>query len=230
LRQASKPLRSFALLALLAACAQAPGPGASAGGAPDAAPSGDPLAGLPATFANTPGCPTCLQVTLTLRADGGYTVRERLASAEFYDFGRWQALRAEGLLFLEGGRFEVLRYLTRGADTLVAQEGVRGGDLRRQAAVEKLRGPFRLSGLYDGRTFRECRTGIAWPVDDSRAGGGLKQEYLGSEAGRAGRPVLVSIDARFDDDAQPGGAREEVHIQRIPVMLSATSCPASRVN
>jgi hypothetical protein len=230
LPQVRKPLRSFALLALLAACAQAPGPGAPATGVPEGAGGGDPLAGLPATFANAPGCPTCLELTLTLRPDGSYTVRERLGSAEFYDFGRWQALRAEGLLFLEGGRFEVLRYLLRGADTLVAQEGVQGGNLKRRAQVEKLRGPFRLSGLYDGRTFKECRTGLAWPVDDSRAGGDLKRDYLQSEAGRAGKPALVAIDVRFDDDAQPGGAREEVHIQRIPVLLSGTACPASRVN
>ena len=68
-----------------------------------------PLARLPATFENTPSCPACLKVTLTLRADGSYALRERLASSEFYDFGRWQALRAEGLLFLEGGRFATTR-------------------------------------------------------------------------------------------------------------------------
>ena len=164
---------------------------------------------------------------MTLRPDGSYSVRERLASSEFYDFGRWQVSRAEGLLYLDGGRFDRLRYLLQPPDTLDAQEGVQGGDLKRRPEVEKLRGPFRLTGLYDGATFKDCRTGLSWPVDDSQAGGGLKREYLKTEAAMAGKPVLVAIDARFDEE---GTAREEVHIQRIPTILSGSTCPASRVN
>jgi NlpE C-terminal OB domain len=215
--------RSLAVLLFLAGCAQQPGePGVagSDGG-------GDPLARLPATFENVPSCPACLRVTLTLRLGGSYAVRERLASSEFYDFGRWELSRAEGLLSLEGGRFDARRYLLRSPDTLAAQQGVQGGDLKRRPEVEKLRGPFRLTGLYDGATFKDCSTGLVWPVDDSQAGGGLKREYLKTEAGMAGKPALVSIDARFDEE---GTAREEVHIQRIPAILSGAACPGSRVN
>ncbi len=204
------------LVILVAGCAQPPG-------GPVADSDTDPLARLPASFENAPSCPACLQLTLTLRPDGGYTVRERIGSSEFYEFGRWQALRAEGLLFLEGGRFDALRYLLRPPATLQAEEGVRGGDLKRRPQVEKLRGPFRLTGLYDGDSFKECRTGLAWRVDDSRAGGSLKGEYQQSEAGRAGQPALVAIDARFDDES----GREEVHIQRLPVILAATACPVN---
>jgi hypothetical protein len=208
-------------LFLLAGCA--PPPGAPVAGSDGAA---DPLAQLPATFENVPSCPDCLRVTLTLRPDGSYAVRERLASSEFYDFGRWQVSRAEGLLLLEGGRFDAARYLLRPPDTLDAQKGVQGG-LKRRPEVEKLRGPFRLTGLYDGATFKDCRTGLAWPVDDSQAGGGLKREYLRTEAGMAGKPALVAIDARFDEQ---GTAREEVHIQRIPTILPGNACPGSQVN
>jgi hypothetical protein len=206
------------LLAFAASCAQQPDVPV---GVSKAGSDADPLARLPATFENTPSCPFCLQVTLTLRPDGSYTVRERLASSEFYDFGHWQASRAEGLLFLEGGRFATLRYLLQPPDTLDAQEGVQGGDLKRRAEVERLRGPFRLTGLYDGERFKDCRTGLAWPVDDSPAGGGLKREYQKTEAGRAGKPALVAIDARFDEE----GGREEVHIQRLPAILPGTACP-----
>ena len=203
----------------LAGCAQPPGAPVAGGDA-----GADPLARLPATFENVPSCPACLKVTLTLRPDGSYAVRERLASSEFYDFGRWQASRAEGLLFLEGGRFDSLRYLLQPPDKLKAQEGVQGGDLKRLPQVEKLRGPFRLTGLYDGASFKHCLTGLAWPVDDSQAGGGLKGEYLKTEAGMAGRPALVAIDARFDEEGTP---REEVHIQRVPVILAGSACPVN---
>jgi len=210
----------LALCLFLAGCAQ-PSRGPDSGG------GGDPLAQLPATFESTPSCPTCLQVTLTLRPDGSYALRQRLASSEFYDFGRWRASPAEGLVFLEGGRFETLRYLVRPPDALAAQEGVQGGDLKRRPQVEKLRGPFRLTGLYDGATFKDCRTGLAWPVDDSRAAGDLKREYQKTEAGLAGKPALVAIDARFDEEGAP---REELHIQRSPAILSGAACPGPRVN
>jgi hypothetical protein len=208
------------LLAVLAGCAQPPG---VPDGMPAAGSDADPLAQLPASFRNAPSCPVCLQLTVNLRPDGSYTVRERLGSSEFYDFGRWQASRAEGLLFLEGGRFDTLRYLLRSPDALEAQQGVQGGNLKRQPQIDKLPGPFRLTGLYDGGSFKECRTGITWPVDDSRAGGGLKREYQQSKPGQEGKPALVAIDARFDEE----GGREEVHIQRLPVILAATACPVN---
>jgi hypothetical protein len=178
-----------------------------------------PLAALPATFANTPGCDGCLALTLTLRPDGAYLVREVLAGSEFYDFGRWR--QAAGGLLLEGGRDAPRRYALLPPDTLDSIEGTQGGDLRRQPRVENLRGPFRLTGLYDGSRFTECRTGLAWPVDESRAAGALKQDYLKSAQGRAGRPALVVVDARLEE----AGGSEEVRIQRSPVVLTAATCP-----
>ena len=199
--------------ALAAACAQVPH-------APTARAPREPVAlgALPASFETVQDC--CVKVTLNLRPDGAYAMRQVLGPSEFYDFGRWQLSSADGLLFLEGGR-DAPRYLVSAPDTLQAQEGTQGGELKRKPQLEALRGPFRLDGLYDGATFKECRTGIAWPVDDSRAGGSLKQDYLRSAPGAAGKPALVSIDARFVQD----GGREEVRIQRLPAILDATACP-----
>jgi hypothetical protein len=180
---------------------------------------GSPLAGLPATFANTPGCDGCLALTLTLRPDGSYLVRERLGGSEFYDFGRWRQA-TDGLL-LEGGRDAPRRYALLPPETLDSLEGTQGGNLTRQPRMENLRGPFRLTGLYDGSRFTECRTGLAWPVDESRAAGDLRQDYLKSALGRAGRPALVVVDARLEEAA----GREEVRIQRSPVVLTAATCP-----
>jgi len=178
-----------------------------------------PLAGLPATFANTPNCDGCLGLTITLRPDGAYLVRERLGGSEFYDFGRWTQ-KADGLL-LEGGRDAPRRYALLPPDTLDSLEGTQGGNLKRRPRLENLRGPFRLTGLYDGARFTECRTGLAWPVDESRAAGELKQDYLRSVPGRARRPALVIVDARLDE----AGGGEEVRIQRSPVVLTAATCP-----
>jgi hypothetical protein len=212
-RFSSASLLAASLALLATGCAQPPGAPSGAAPAANAA-----LDGLPASFESTQAC--CVKVTLTLRPDGAYAVRQILGPSEFYDFGRWQLSAADGLLFLEGGR-DSLRYLVPAPDTLKAQDGTQGGDLKRKAQVESLRGPFRLTGLYDGSTFKECRTGLAWPVDDSRAGGGLKADYRKSAPGMQGKPALVAIDARFDQE----GGREEVHIQRLPAILAATACP-----
>jgi hypothetical protein len=210
-------LRYRALLLLMAAaCASQPPPEEKEKTVQQ---QGSPLAGLPATFANTPSCDGCLGLTLTLRPDGAYLVREVLGGSEFYDFGRWTQ-KAEGLL-LEGGRDAPRRYALLPPDTLDSLEGTQGGNLRRQARIEKLRGPFRLTGVYDGSRFTECRTGLVWPVDDSRAAGDLKQDYLKSAPGRAGRPARVIVDARFEE----AGGSEEIRIQRSPVVLTAATCP-----
>jgi len=173
------------------------------------------LADLPATFANSPSCDGCLGVTLTLRPDGAYLVRERLGASEFYDFGRWRQ-GADGLL-LEGGRDLPRRYAVKPPDSLDSLEGTQGGDLKRLPQVETLRGPFRVVGRYDGDAFRECRTGLAWPLGDSRPGEHLREELADRKLGAS----LVAIDGRFE--AQAG--REVLVVQRQATLLTGEHCP-----
>ena len=85
------------LFALLAACAQAPQKQEQPKPAPPPAPSA-----LPATYVNDPDCPRCLAVTVTLRPDGAFLLRDQLGESEFYDFGAWRY--ADGTLELAGGR------------------------------------------------------------------------------------------------------------------------------
>jgi len=174
-----------------------------------------PLAGLPATFANTPGCEDCLSLTLTLRPDGAYLVRERVRGSEFYDFGRWRE-GPEGLV-LEGGRDAPRRYAPKPPDMLDSLPGTLGGDLKRQPQVEPLRGPFRVVGSFDGAAFQECRTGLVWPLGESRPGERLKEEF----AVRALAQALVAIDGRFE--AQ--GGREVLVVQRPATVLTVVACP-----
>lgn len=158
------------------------------------------LGPLPATYVNTPGCPGCLALTLTLRPDGSYLVRQSVGSSEFYDFGRWRLV--DGTLELTGGRDALQRYAL--------------GGLRRAAEVEALRGPFRLIGLYDGTTFKECRTGLAWGLADSRAAEALQAQF----GKQQGKPVLVALDARFE------GSPEKLLVQRPATVLNERACPA----
>jgi NlpE C-terminal OB domain len=181
------------LLALLVGCAQAPSKQVQEKPEPEALPP------LPATFVNDPDCPGCLAVTLTLRPDGSYLVRDQLGASEFYDFGRWKY--SDGTLELVGGREAPRRYPLK--------------DLRRTPQVEPLRGPFRMVGLYDGAKFKECRTGLAWPLAPTRAAETLKGELVKAQ----GNPVLVALDAQFE------GAPEVLRVLRPASVLDARSCP-----
>jgi hypothetical protein len=205
------PRSSVFLFVLLAGCASQAGREIPQ----ETSPQRSPIAGLPATFANTPGCEDCLALTLTLRPDGAYLVRERLGASEFYDFGRWRE-QADGLL-LEGGRDAPRRYALLPPDTLDSLEGTPGGNLRRQPQIETLRGPFRVLGSYDGAAFRECRTGLAWPLGDSRPGQRLKEELAEKRLAAS----LVAIDGRFE--LQSG--REVLVVQRPATLLTGERCP-----
>jgi hypothetical protein len=185
--------------------------------------SGQPatLGRLPATFRNTPSCPGCLSLTLTLRPDGSFVAREQLGSSEFYDFGRWRESRAEGLLQLAGSRDGLRRYAIKAPDFLDAHEGTQGGDLKRGAEVETLRGPFRLMGLFDGSVFKECHTGLTWPLDDSRAAQVLKEQL----SQRKDLPVLISIDGRFEPATGKGGRGEALRVVRTAAVHNERGCP-----
>lgn len=154
---------------------------------------------VPVTYVRDAGCPGCLEVTLTLRADGSYLLRDQLGASEFYDFGRWRY--ADGVLELAGDR-DTRRYPLR--------------NFRKSAQVEQLRGPFRMVGLYDGTTFKECRTGIAWRLAPTQAAERLKGEFLKGQ----GAPVLVALDAQFE------GAPEVLRVFRPASVLDARNCPA----
>jgi hypothetical protein len=183
----------FAALLLAAGCAQQPAKQEEKKLAPE------PLPTLPATLVNDPDCPGCLGVTLTLRPDGAYLLRDRLGASEFYDFGRWRY--AEGTLELLGER-DRRRYA-------LAQ-------FRKAAQVERLVGPFRMVGVYDGATFKECRTGLAWKLSDTRAAENLKAEVAKAQ----GNPVLVTIDAQLE------GTPEMLRFFRPASVLDARACPS----
>jgi hypothetical protein len=179
-------------LVVLVGCAQAPSPPVEVKPAPQ------PLPALPATLINDADCPGCLEVTLTLRPDGSYLLRDQLGASEFYDFGRWRY--ADGMLELTGER-DTRRYDLE--------------KFRKSAQSERLRGPFRMLGIYDGTSFKECRTGLVWKLADTRAAENIKDEVLKAQ----GSPVLVLLDAQFE------GEPEVLRVLRPASVLDARGCP-----
>jgi hypothetical protein len=179
---------------LAAGCAQAPTE-APAPGVPDKIAELPPL---PATLVHAARCPGCLEATVTLRPDGSYLVRDQLGASEFYDFGRWRYV--DGNVELAGGR-DTRRYPLK--------------DMRRADKVEPLRGPFRMVGIYDGESFKECRTGLAWNLSATRAAETLGADYTK----RVQKPALVALDAQFE------GSPEKLRVLRPATLLDSRRCP-----
>ena len=150
---------------------------------------------MPATYVGTPGCEGCLELTVTLRPDASYLARERVGGTDFHDFGRWRL--ADGVLELTG-------------ESAVRRHPLRGLKLAPQA--EPLSGPFRMVGVYDGRLFKECLTGVAWPLADTRSADSLRQRL-------GGRSALVALDVRIE------GAPEALRLTRPARPLNAPTCP-----
>jgi hypothetical protein len=211
------PRFSVVLLVAAAACASPQEP-AKPPARDDARAAPAALGKLPATYQNTPSCPACLALTITLRPDGAYFARERVGNSEFYDFGAWKP-GGEGIVHLAGGRDAPRRYAVRAGDLLDAQEGTQGGDLKRAAEVEALRGPFRMTGLYNGTTFKECRTGLAWRLDQTRTADALREDFDRRQV----ESVLVAVDGRLEAQAQ--GRVENLRVLRTASILSQRGCP-----
>ena len=83
--------------------------------------------------------------------------------------------------------------------------------------MEILRGPFRMVGLFDGKVFKECQTGLAWVLDDSRAAQALRETYLQ----RQNQALLVSVDARFEPQARG----EALRVVRTAAIHNERGCP-----
>ena len=69
--------------------------------------------------------------------------------------------------------------------------------------MEPLRGPFRMIGLYDGATFKECLTGLAWPLAQTRAAETLKGEFLQGQGSAVARYPRRPVRRRARNAARP---------------------------
>ena len=142
---------------------------------------------------------------------------------------------ADGLL-LEGGRDAPRRYALLPPDTLDSLEGTQGGNLSARRRSRRCAGRSALVGLYDGDAFRECRTGLAWPLGDSRARrapeGGVRREAQAAPAslvaidaplrGAGGREVLVGAAAcRPCSPATPVPVKLVVPMENQRVLLAS---------
>lgn len=163
---------------------------------------------LPGVYAGTFPCQNCpgIQVTLWLRPDGRFFIRQRyIADAESdamitYNLGRWSWMTGEGALELRGaGPKRTFTHPDR--DTLLMRTG---SDLEhrlsRQSAALEFTATIAMTGVMnvavDGASFTECLTGLVAPVDKNRELTRFQQQYRSVDA--RGRPAFVELEGRFN--------------------------------
>lgn len=193
------------LAALLGGC------GDDNGAVPEESPAATPApaAGL---YEGTFPCADCpgIDITLWLRPDGRYFLRQHYrTSAEaggehYYGLGRWQWDAAAVTLTLRGGGPERIFELREGGLLALRVPSDLSHHVSRSGGLVPFTDTLALQGEYrttDGKpVFRECRTGLEWPVAAREDYRSLRHQY-----GRVprGETALVQIRGRLEGNGDP---------------------------
>ena len=204
----------LALLALVLRCAPARA----------ASDAGSTLGALPATYAGLLPCGDCagVRIQLNLLPGGAYMQRMTYLRAgrdeSTYDLGAW-SLAGDGTLTLHGGRegdagwavkdTRTLRKLDRRGRPI---DSTPASELKRSAAFEPLEPRARLTGMFrymaDAARFRDCGSGLQWPVEMSGEYRTLERVYVARRAA-PGAELQVSLQARIETRPRMDGAGTE---------------------
>jgi hypothetical protein len=171
-----------------------------------------------------PFCPDCgeIEITLTLRPDGVYSLRERVGNTRMLagvDRGRWELDEVDGSLLLLAGKERPHGFQVHDLFSLraVGWDGrpIEGRDLHRAASVDPFEDSMRIQGTYrlqEGESsFSDCRSGLQWPVAGEGASAELEAAYWQAWA-EPGQRLLVNVTGRLDRRPREGGGEEEVLI------------------
>jgi copper homeostasis protein (lipoprotein) len=174
--------------------------------------AGSALGALPATFAGLLPCPDCVGIRVQLNLLPGSAYMQRMTYLRdgrddgYFDLGAW-SLSGDGTLTLHGGREGDARWAVKDARTLRKLDR-RGrpvdsnppSELKRSVTVEPMEPRVRLSGMFrymaDAARFRDCGSGLQWPVEMSGDYRTLERVYIARRAA-PGAELLVSLQARI---------------------------------
>jgi copper homeostasis protein (lipoprotein) len=172
------------------------------------------LGSLPATFSGVLPCADCMgiQYQVNLLPEGAYvqrmTYRRDAHDDSWYELGAWSLLSDGRTLLLTGGR-EGNAYwavTATGALRKLDREGNPIGsnlpyELARRARLEPIEPRARMRGMFryqaDAARFRECRSGLTWPVAMSEDYLALEKAYSARRTA-PGAELLVSLDGRVE--------------------------------
>jgi uncharacterized lipoprotein YbaY/heat shock protein HslJ/uncharacterized lipoprotein NlpE involved in copper resistance len=183
------------------------------------------LGPLPVTFAGLLPCADCLglRYQINLLPRGAYMQRmsylRNAHDASYYEVGAWSVSKDGRTLTLESGRDETTYWLVKDSRTLRKLD--RKGnpidsdlpyELTRRAGIEPMEPRVELSGMFrymaDAARFRDCRSGLQWPVAMSEDYRALEHAYT-ARPGAHGSELLVSLKGRIEQRPRMEGEGTE---------------------
>lgn len=199
---------------------------------------GSGLGNLPATFAGMLPCADCVGVRyqINLLPDGAYMQRTTQLrdgqDVSFSEVGAWSLSRDGRTLTLEGGRVDATRWAVRDVNTLekldrrgAATDPKLSYEVTRRPSVEPMEPRVQMTGMFrymvDAPRFRDCRSGLRWPVAMNDEYLTLERAYI-AQRGAPGSELQVLLDARIEQrPAMEGDATEptlvvEKFVRAIP--------------
>jgi copper homeostasis protein (lipoprotein) len=187
-----------------------------------AAPVG--IGDLPATYSGLLPCADCVGTRVQVNLLPAHAYVQRLtymrdgSDQSYYDIGSWSLSEDGRTLTLDGGKVPTrwgvddtgaLRKLDTGAKSVPAAAP---SALTRSPVVVPLQPRLRLNGMFryvaEAPRFRDCRSGLTWPVDAGGDYRALERAYAGQRLS-TGAELKASVQGRIEDRPKPDGGGSE---------------------
>jgi copper homeostasis protein (lipoprotein) len=213
---------------------------------PTAHAHGPTLGALPASYAGLLPCADCagIRVQINLLSGGAYAQRMTYLrdghDDSFYDLGRW-TLSGDGRRLTLHGRRGNEFWAVKDARTLrkldAKGEPIESKlpyELARRDRVEPMEPRLTLTGMFrsmaDAPRFRECRSGIEWPVSMSDDYLALERAY-GQKRSQPGAELLVTVAGRVEHRPKMEGSGTEptLIVERFAGAMPGRPCEEGSV-
>jgi len=180
------------------------------------------LLGIPATFIGVVPCADCdgIRHQINLLRGGafmqGMTYFREGHDETVYELGKWSVSRDGNTVTLEGAK-ERSAWTVRNRITLRRGAARRGDsrqpyDLTRRREFEPMEPRLSVTGMFrylaDAPSFRDCASGLQWPVAMSNDYRALERASR-DRRGRPGAELLVSLKARIEERSNMEGTGGE---------------------
>jgi len=199
------------------------------------------LGTLPATFTGVVTCPDCAGIRHQINVLPGGAYMQRLThfrdgrDESVYAVGAWSLSRDGRTLTLDdngaGGSWSIRnRRMLRKLDGESRRtESRQAYDLTRRAVFEPMEPRLSFTGMFrymaDARRFRDCRSGLQWPVATSNDYRALERAYTESQR-RPGIELLVSFNGRIElrPKTDGDGAEQVLIVERFGRVQPGRDC------
>jgi uncharacterized lipoprotein YbaY/heat shock protein HslJ len=208
---------------------------------------------LPATFSGLLPCADCagIRYQVNLLLDRAYMQRTTYLrdghDASFHEIGTWSLSNDARTLTLDGGRRSVAQWEVRNGQTLRKLDAAGNPihsdlpyELTRRPRLEPMEPRARLTGMFryqaDAARFRDCRSGLQWPVEMSGDYRALERAYTARRP-RPGAELMVSVQGRIEERPRmdESGTEPTLVVEEFVAAMPDEKCeayapPASLMN